>query len=52
MSWTLDDRTMYFTDSPSGKIVAYPYDAATGNVDCANGKDFFTCPYEGGVPDG
>ncbi|SMR44434.1 unnamed protein product [Zymoseptoria tritici ST99CH_1A5] len=52
MSWTADNKTMYFTDSPSGKIMTYPYDLATGNIDFSAGKTFFTCPVEGGVPDG
>ncbi|KAF2159292.1 hypothetical protein M409DRAFT_60989 [Zasmidium cellare ATCC 36951] len=51
-SWSADNKTMYFTDSPSGKIVAYPYDLETGEAMWDEGKTFFTCPYEGGVPDG
>lgn len=50
-SWTLDNKTMYLTDSPSGNITAYPYDPETGKLS-PEGKTFFTCPYEGGVPDG
>ncbi|EMC94632.1 hypothetical protein BAUCODRAFT_149764 [Baudoinia panamericana UAMH 10762] len=52
MSWTLDNKYMYFTDSPSGKIIKYPFDATTGAVSWDKGVDFFTCPIEGGVPDG
>lgn len=52
ISWTLDSKTMYFTDSPSGKIMSYPYDLATGAISFSEGKVFFTCPVEGGVPDG
>ncbi|CZT16994.1 related to gluconolactonase [Ramularia collo-cygni] len=52
MSWTSDNKTMYFTDSPSQKIMAYPYDEATGKISFNQGKVFFTCPIEGGVPDG
>ncbi|CAK4033446.1 Hypothetical predicted protein [Lecanosticta acicola] len=52
MSWSRDSTTMYFTDSPSGKIMAYPYNPETGEASFADGKVFFTCPYEGGVPDG
>lgn len=51
-TWSKDEKTMYFTDSPSGKIMAYPYNPATGETSWSDGKDFFTCPYEGGVPDG
>lgn len=51
-TWSADNKTMYFTDSPSGKIMAYPYDLETGEAKWSEGKTFFTCPYEGGVPDG
>lgn len=52
MSWTRDNATIYLTDSPSGHITAYPYDLETGELSIAQGKPFFTCPVEGGVPDG
>lgn len=32
--------------------MAYPYDEAMGKVSFSEGKVFFTCPVEGGVPDG
>lgn len=46
------DHYRYFTDSPSGKIMSYPYDEATGSISFSEGRVFFTCPIEGGVPDG
>lgn len=52
MSWTLDNKTMYITDSPTGKIDAYDYNLETGKIDFATGRPFFKCPFEGGVPDG
>lgn len=52
ISWTLDNKSIYLTDSPTGKIIKYPYDVKTGAVDLSSGEDFFECPYEGGVPDG
>ena len=52
ISWTLDNRTMYMTDSPSGEITQYPYDPDTGKISLDQGKTFFKCPIEGGVPDG
>ncbi|KAK5130370.1 hypothetical protein LTR08_002162 [Meristemomyces frigidus] len=52
MSWTLDNKYMYFTDSPSGSIMKYPYDVETGAITWDKGEIFFTCPIEGGVPDG
>ncbi|KAK4554999.1 rRNA-processing protein cgr1 [Recurvomyces mirabilis] len=51
-SWSLDNKLMYFTDSPSGQITKYPYDISSGKADWTAGKPFFTCPFEGGVPDG
>ncbi|KAJ5622329.1 hypothetical protein N7528_005561 [Penicillium herquei] len=30
IGWNLSDDTMYFTDSPTGKIFAFDFDAATG----------------------
>lgn len=52
MSWTLDNKWMYFTDSPTGCIHKYPFDLASGTVDWDAGEVYFKCPYEGGVPDG
>ena len=49
-SWTLDNKTMYFTDSPSRMIKAYPYNLETGEMSTSEGKPFFKV--EGGVPDG
>jgi len=51
-SWTLDNKHIYFTDSPSGKVSKYPYDISTGAIDTSNPVPFFTCPVEGAVPDG
>lgn len=52
ISWTLDSRTMYMTDSPTGEITEYPYDPETGKLSLDQGKTFFKCPIKGGVPDG
>jgi sugar lactone lactonase YvrE len=52
MSWTLDDKKMYFTDSPSTKIMLQPFDQKTGQPDWNKAETFFQCPVEGGVPDG
>lgn len=52
LSWTLDNTKMHFTDSPSGKIATYDYDLATGKAKFSSPSTLFTCPYEGGVPDG
>ncbi|KAJ5708355.1 hypothetical protein N7488_008156 [Penicillium malachiteum] len=32
IGWNLSDDTMYFTDSPTGKIFAFDFDAATGAI--------------------
>ena len=50
MSWTLDNKYMYFTDSPSGSIKVYPFNADTGEISLSESKVFFTA--EKGVPDG
>ena len=52
MSWVKGDTKMHFTDSPTQKVFEGDYDADTGNIDFSSPKTFFTCPYEGGVPDG
>ena len=49
-SWSLDSKTMYFTDSPTQSIMAYPYNAETGEASYTEGKVFFQV--ETGVPDG
>ncbi|KAF2095716.1 putative anterior fat body protein [Rhizodiscina lignyota] len=50
MSWSKDDKTFYFTDSPTKSIFAYDYDAATGSI--SNKRTFFTVEEPGAVPDG
>ncbi|KAF2837077.1 hypothetical protein M501DRAFT_986877 [Patellaria atrata CBS 101060] len=51
ISWTKDDKTMYFTDSPTKTIWAYDFDAPTGSI--SNKRAFYTVEEEGpGVPDG
>jgi sugar lactone lactonase YvrE len=52
MSWADSDTKMHLTDSPTEKIFRYSYDASTGEIDFSSQQEFFTCPYEGGVPDG
>lgn len=49
-SWSKDGKTMYFTDSPSQTITAYPYNVETGEPSFSEGKEFFRV--EKGVPDG
>ena len=51
--WSPDDKTMYFTDSPTRSITAYDFDAASGEI--SNGRTFFKVgdeEPEDAVPDG
>ena len=49
-SWSKDLKTMYFTDSPTQTIMAYPYNSETGEASYHDGEVFFKV--ESGVPDG
>ena len=51
--WSPDDKTMYFTDSPSRSITAFDFDAPSGEI--SNGRVFFKVAEEepeDAVPDG
>jgi sugar lactone lactonase YvrE len=50
IGWSLDDRTMYFTDTRRKMVYAYDYDAATGSI--GNRRSFIYTPDEEGSPDG
>ena len=53
MGWTLDGKSMYFTDSPTGNIFKYNFDPATGDI--SDKTVFFHVDGEkedGAVPDG
>lgn len=50
IAWSLDGKTMYFTDSPRKVIYAYDFDAASGEI--ANRRPFISTPDELGAPDG
>ncbi|KAF1990498.1 putative anterior fat body protein [Aulographum hederae CBS 113979] len=52
VSWSLDDKTMYFVDSVTKNIWAYDFDAPSGNI--SNRRVFFHVddPNGKGVPDG
>lgn len=52
ISWTLDNNKVHFTDSPTQKVSTYDYDLSTGKIGSSPPSTLFTCPYEGGVPDG
>lgn len=50
MGWSADDKTFYFTDTPTGNIFMFDYDASTGNL--SNRRVFFHVDDENAVPDG
>ena len=50
LSWSPDDRTMYFSDSATNQIRAYDFDLASGEI--ANPRTFATVPEGLGHPDG
>lgn len=50
MDWSLDGRLMYFTDSETGRILIFDFDADTGEA--VNPRLFVNVPDTLGVPDG
>jgi len=50
IGWSRDDKTMFFTDSPTKNIYAFDFDAASGSI--SNRRVFFHLDDEDGVPDG
>jgi len=50
ISWSSDNTTMYFVDSPTKSLYAYDYDIDTGSI--SNRRVFFHVDTENGVPDG
>ena len=50
IGWSPDDRTMYFTDTPSRRIYSYDFDVATGGI--ANRRVFVEAEAGHGGPDG
>jgi sugar lactone lactonase YvrE len=54
-TWSKDDKTMFFADSPTKTIFQFDFDPATGNI--SNKRPFFVMPEdnrygESAVPDG
>ena len=50
LDWSLDDRVMYYIDSPTGRVDCFDFDAASGTL--ANRRPFVTIPSGQGIPDG
>jgi sugar lactone lactonase YvrE len=50
LAWSPDNTTFYFIDSPTNKVQAFRYDAATGQI--AYEKDVIDIPRDLGGPDG
>lgn len=50
IAWSLDNSIMYFIDSLTQKVVAYNYDASTGNISFK--KTVINIPLQLGTPDG
>ena len=50
LAWSPDSQTMYFSDSHSGRVDAYDFDPATGDVE--NRRIFIDMTLTGGVADG
>lgn len=48
LSWSMDNKIMYFTDSVAGSIFTYDFNEETGDI--SNKREFFT-PKDGS-PDG
>ncbi len=48
--WSKDERTMYFIDSPKGKVQAFDFNKADDSIQFQ--KDVITIPEELGGPDG
>jgi sugar lactone lactonase YvrE len=50
LAWSLDEKTMYYVDSPDRRVVAYDYERATGAI--AHVRSVYDVPEGGGFPDG
>ncbi len=50
LAWSTDDKTMFYIDSPTGEVVAFDFDAATGEI--GNERLVIEIPEDCGSPDG
>jgi len=50
IAWSPDERTMYYIDSPTGRVEAFDFDPAEGTI--ANRRTVVEIPPGEGIPDG
>jgi len=50
LAWSLDNKTMYYIDSPTKKVFAFDYDLEAGEI--SNRRVIIEIPEGEGVPDG
>ncbi len=50
LCWSLDNKQMYYIDTPLGRVDVFDFDAATGRI--GNRRILFEIPKENGAPDG
>lgn len=50
LTWSLDNKTFYYIDSPTRTVKAYDFDLASGEI--SNGRVVITTPDSLGTPDG
>ncbi|MEN3361732.1 MAG: hypothetical protein V7637_5714 [Mycobacteriales bacterium] len=50
LGWSLDGRTMYYVDTPTGRVDAFDYDLGSGDI--ANRRPFAEIDHADGFPDG
>jgi sugar lactone lactonase YvrE len=50
LCWSLDDKQMYYIDTPLGRVDVFDFDAPSGAI--KNRRTLFEIPKENGAPDG
>jgi sugar lactone lactonase YvrE len=50
IAWAIDGRTMFWIDTPTGRVDAFDYDPSTGAI--FDRRPWITVPAEAGSPDG
>ncbi len=50
LAWSLNNKTLYFIDTPTRNVFAFDYDVTSGNIN--NGKIIITIAKQDGKPDG